>query len=540
MNLKILFFFFITFYPSFSIELNLLENELVKKVKAYDSAEYHYLDKDEQTELKRTENKTITMGLPNYGGNSNIRIDGIKLYILNRNLLILLIFFMFVLIKLLLNKKTIKKQNDKLYHLLHYDQEVNCRNRTSYKIDIDKAVDQRLKGAIIVFDIDGLYNLSHLYGYELLDKAMNKGVTTTEKLLNDKGKIYKVSKGEFAVIIPDISKADSKILSKNLLKKLTKLNIISQEDHSSVKIIMGVAHTGDEKNMIDASKEATMARYLAKISKSTNFIMADDDITDRFKQEISMEEDLKTALRRREFIPYFQLRTNMKTGKVAGCETLARWISKDRGFLSPASFIPLAETTGQIFQLDLQIMEKSIAQLKKWITKGIVDDDFKMSVNLSIKSVQRDSIIEDVRYLLEKYDLDPKFLEVELTETVFGEDPRKVKDNLKGLKKLGLTLALDDFSVGHSSTKHLLDFSFDVMKLDMSLLPINESEVSKKKVYKTLVEMSKNLGLTSVGEGVETKYQEQLLIEVGVTEGQGYYYSKPLSAEDIEGVLKSR
>ena len=162
------------------------------------------------------------------------------------------------------------------------------------------------------------------------------------------------------------------------------------------------------------------------------------------------------------------------------------------------------------------------------------------NVNLSVRSVERDGVLEDIGYFLKKYDLDSSYLEVEVTETVFGKDSERIKRNLEGIKSLGITLSLDDFSAGHSSAKYLLDFSFDVVKLDMSLLPTDEGEVSKKKIYETLVEMIKTLGMTSVAEGVETVYQEKLLEEMGVTVGQGYYYNKPLPAREIEKILEKR
>lgn len=456
---------------------------------------------------------------------------GLWLKRMNKILIGISIFFMAGCIKLFISGKTIKSQKNDLYNLLTFDQEVGCKNRRTFEKDLETHLAGKKEVAVMSYDIEGLYDLSGLYSHESIDNAMREGVRAVEAVIWDQGEVYRISKEEFAVIFFLDGKKDAKLAGEEIIEILNIPNIIDKKDHMKIRISMGIA-LSDESGK-DVALNSRRAKYLSKI-KEEDLVVAGKDIETRFKTEVRLEERMKDALRRREFNPFYQLKREISTGRVVGCEALVRWIDIEGRVVAPGMFIPVAENTGLITEIDMQMAEQVIHQISLWRKRGIIASDFKVSLNLSIKSLEKEETLKDLRYFLEKFGVAPCDIEVEVTETVFSELKGMVRENLLGLRELGVSLALDDFSAGHSSVAYLYDFKFDVVKLDRSILPTSREERAKMKIYRTLVELIGDLEMRSVGEGIETELQEEIAREVGLSEGQGYYYNRPQPPSEME------
>ena len=274
--------------------------------------------------------------------------------------------------------------------------------------------------------------------------------------------------------------------------------------------------------------------YTAKEKEEGAIVIATKELVKQYEEDKSLEKELKKAIYTEKIIPYFQPKVDLKTNEVTGIEALARWIHPARGLISPGIFIPLAEKTGLIPKLDFLIAESTIKTVKRWIEEKHVNEDFKASFNISVKTFEEVEVYEQIKYLLAKYDLPGENIEVEVTENIFINKLTKMLDELKFLKEdLGTSIALDDFTAGHASLRGLGQLTIDTLKFDRSLLQIiKENSTKGKNIYSTLVKLSKDMGYTSVAEGIEEEYENEFLKKEGVDYGQGFLFGKPMP-EDI-------
>ncbi|MGL4671932.1 EAL domain-containing protein, partial [Cetobacterium sp.] len=211
-----------------------------------------------------------------------------------------------------------------------------------------------------------------------------------------------------------------------------------------------------------------------------------------------------------------------------GAEALTRWNNSDLGLVSPIEFIPIAEELGMIHKIDYKIAELAVKETKKMLSQKRVKDDFRMSFNMSVETFRRDDIVEYIFSLLEKYSLDGKNLEIEITESMFLKDAKNVILKLQKLSEKGIYISVDDFTAGYSTVGLLTTLPIDVVKFDRSLMAtICENSDKGRSVYIGLAKMIKSLKLKVVAEGIEGKEQYEFLKEIGINYGQGYYLGKP-------------
>ncbi len=253
------------------------------------------------------------------------------------------------------------------------------------------------------------------------------------------------------------------------------------------------------------------------------------------KDQILLSE-IQSALEKREFIFYVQPQCNMLTGKIIGLESLVRWRHPLRGLISPVEFIPLLEQNGFITYLDIYIWEMVCRQLNSWSKAG--KRLIPISINMSRMDIYAIDVVEKFKELVSKYEIDPRYLEIEITESAYAEDDDKMQRVLEDLRRAGFPVFMDDFGSGYSSLNMLKDVNVDVIKIDTKFLDMNENSQSRGMgILETIVRMARVMQMKIIAEGVETKDQVDFLRNIGCIYGQGYYYYKPLPVKEAELLL---
>ncbi len=278
-------------------------------------------------------------------------------------------------------------------------------------------------------------------------------------------------------------------------------------------------------------RDADTAMYHAKDNGRGRYEVFDASMHQKVQNALSLEADIREAISWQEFIPYFQPILKLDNQELRGFEALARWQSTKRGFVYPNDFIPLAEETDLIQKIDLQIIEKSCQQLKRWQDE-LGCHDLYVSCNLFSKQFFSTSLPQDIDAILKSTGLAPHNLRVELTERALLENAEIVLTNMQALKNMGVKILLDDFGTGYSSLGYLHRFPIDVLKIDRSFISNVHEHNNHRAIIRTIVDLANNLQMATVGEGIENLADAQLLQQMDCQYGQGYYFAKPMSVQD--------
>ena len=262
----------------------------------------------------------------------------------------------------------------------------------------------------------------------------------------------------------------------------------------------------------------------------------DPGMKQKMENDQILLSEIQSALEKKEFIFYVQPQCNMLTGKIIGLESLVRWRHPLRGLISPGEFIPLLEQNGFITYLDIYIWEMVCRQLNSWGKAG--KKLIPISVNMSRMDIYAIDVVEKFKELVDRYEIDPRYLEIEITESAYAEDDDKMQRVLEDLRRAGFPVFMDDFGSGYSSLNMLKDVNVDVIKIDTKFLDMNENSQSRGMgILETIVRMARVMQMKIIAEGVETKDQVDFLRNIGCIYGQGYYYYRPLPVEEAEQLL---
>lgn len=249
---------------------------------------------------------------------------------------------------------------------------------------------------------------------------------------------------------------------------------------------------------------------------------------------------IRKGLKNREFVVFMQPKCNLNTGKIVGMEALARWKKVDGAIVPPGDFIPYMEETGLITDLDVYMWEEVCRELR-----SVMDDEKEMllpvSVNVSIADVYALDVPEVFRTLAERYGVPPKYLEVEITESIYARDTERINDMVHQLRKDGVTVLMDDFGSGYSSLNMLKDISVDILKIDMNFLAMNgENEHRGIDILRSVIQLADKMQIAVIAEGVETREQIELLRKMGCVYGQGYYYYRPMPMRELRKLIAQK
>ena len=304
---------------------------------------------------------------------------------------------------------------------------------------------------------------------------------------------------------------------------------------SSIGISICPDDGGSAQNLL---KYADSAMYKAKAEGRNNFQFYSAEMTELAFERVVMEASLRAALKNKEFVVYYQPQIDARNNVLMGMEALVRWNHPTMGIVSPAKFIPLAESTGLIVELDRVVMQKAMRQISTWYKEGL--NPGRLALNLAMKQLQQKDFIEFLKEMMKITECKAQWLEFEVTEGQIMTNPGEAIKILSEISELGIELAVDDFGTGYSSLAYLKKLPIDKLKIDQSFirdLPQDEEDAT---ITKAVIALASSLNLKIVAEGVETKEQKDFLVENGCSNIQGYFYSRPVESDKMEVKLKDK
>ena len=395
--------------------------------------------------------------------------------------------------------------------------------------------------AVLFLDLDGFKMINDSLGHLVGDQLLVGVASRLEKCLRATDTVARLGEGfivarmggdEFTVLLEDLKDpGDAKLAAERLMKSVTAPFVLGgREVFTSMSIGIALSNPGYEQAE-DILRDADTAMYRAKSRGKARYEIFDADMRASVVARLQLEMDLRRALEHGEFHNVYQPIVSLAAGQIVGFEALLRWQHPTRGQLGPEEFIMVAEETGLIRDLGWWNLREACRQMTEWRADYSAYSQLTMSVNLSPKQFLQPNLVEDIGDLLRELKLPPQALKLELTESTVMGDPSAAVGMLQQIKLLGISLAIDDFGTGYSSLSYLHRFPLDTLKIDRSFISsIGNGEETE--IARTILPMALNLNLDVVAEGVETIEQLVLLKKLHCKYGQGYYFSKPLSAEE--------
>jgi|GEM_PF-4095358 len=388
-----------------------------------------------------------------------------------------------------------------------------------------------LVGYTFVIDLNNFKNINDSLGHEFGDTILKEFANFLKKIFID-SYIFRISGDEFyGFSFESYDKIIAKLKSYNeFCPTLLKYNITFN---------LGISQKKANLSLDNSFRYSDLAMLETKMEKSSFYKIANENFIEKINRESSILSLLKEDIS--GIYAALQPKYCIKTNKIIGAEALARYTSLELGSIGPIEFIPIAEKYNFIHKVDYKIARESILYIRALLDKNVPLDNFRLSFNISMKTFKRDDLITVISEFLNYFKVSGKYIEIEITESIFVLDMKDLITKLKTLKNLGIQISLDDFTAGHSTAGLLPLLPIDIVKFDKSLL--NSFEVNKEKgaiVYKNLTSLIKDLNFKIVSEGIETKDQLDFLRFLNVDYAQGFYFSKPLSKDEFTAVVKKQ
>lgn len=440
------------------------------------------------------------------------------------------------------NEKKMKRQRDALAHQAYHDGLTGLPNRLLF-LDrlnqyIHKSYRNKSKIAVLFIDMDRFKEINDSLGHVFGDETIKEVARRIESKIRETDTLARFGGDEFILICNSM---DDPISIVNVVEKVMKSmeDPITIEEHTIyVTLSIGISIYPDDTEIADdLLKNADAAMYKAKSDGRNTYRFYTEDMTEKAYARIQLESCLRQAIVNEDFILYFQPQRNARTNKIIGMETLIRWEHETKGFIPPASFIPIAEDTGLIIPLGHWIMKKGMQQIVKWYDDGLAPG--RLSINFSMLQLQKHNFIFILERMLEETMCKAEWLEVEITESQVMKNPEQTILTLQKISQLGIKIAIDDFGTGYSSLSYLKRLPINTLKIDRSFIqdiPGNEEDVA---ISQAIIALAKSLKLDVIAEGVETEEQKKFLVDNGCDNIQGYLYAKPMPAKEIDKILKS-
>jgi EAL domain-containing protein (putative c-di-GMP-specific phosphodiesterase class I) len=343
---------------------------------------------------------------------------------------------------------------------------------------------------------------------------------------------------EFVVLLPELQCVEDAAISvRRILKAVAEVHSIDQHDlHITTSIGVSI-YPDDGRDAEALIKNADTAMYQAKENGRQGYQFFKPAMNVRAVERQSVEEGLRRALKRQEFKLQYQPKINLGTGAITGAEALLRWIHPTRGLVSPAKFIPVAEDCGLILPIGAWVLRQACAQARIWLDKGL--DLPTIAVNVSAIEFRDDNFLHGLFEILGETGLDPKYLELELTESVLMKRVESTSSILRTLRDQGVKIAIDDFGTGYSSLSYLRKFPVDALKIDQSFVRQISTAGDDTTIVTAVIGMARSLGLRVVAEGVETLEELAFLQAHRCDEAQGFYFSRPVPPRHFAELLRT-
>ncbi|WP_026671728.1 putative bifunctional diguanylate cyclase/phosphodiesterase [Alkalihalobacterium bogoriense] len=420
--------------------------------------------------------------------------------------------------------------------MAYYDMLTKLPNRRLFEDNVAKAikaVDGKL--AVMILDLDRFKVINDTLGHSVGDLLL-KDVSDRLKNVLTETAIYRIGGDEFAIVLENVEIDDVKNTALTILEQISKpFFIYDRELHITPSI--GISISPDNGSDCETLlMHADTAMYKVKEKGKNHFQFYHDDMKN--KTRLDLELSLRKAIMKNEFVLHYQPQTSIKTGEIIGAEALIRWKHPKKGMISPFTFIPLAEETGMISVISDWVLKTVCKQIKTWQENGIAPT--KIAINISSNQFQQPDFVESIAKVIEETGVSPKYLELEITESLAMDNTENIMMKLAQLKQMGIQISIDDFGTGYSSLRYLSQFQIDKLKIDRSFIHSAEFSDKDAAIVKLITVMAKGLNLKVIAEGVEKPQQIEFLKDIGCEEFQGYYLSPPLPIDEFDSFISNR
>jgi len=392
------------------------------------------------------------------------------------------------------------------------------------------------QAAVLFIDLDHFKFINDSLGHHMGDRLLKIIAGRIAECVRSMDTVARQGGDEFVVVLSDLNQSeDAAIVAQNIRNSISRPLMIEEHEleiSSSIGISIYPKDGEDGQTLL---KNADVAMYRAKEQGRNNFQFFTDELNKKVVARMTMEKHLRRALEREEFLLHYQPQVDLKTGRITGMEALIRWQSPELGFIPPGDFIPLAEETGLIVPIGEWVLETACRQNKAWQIARL--PALTMAINLSPRQFQQQNLAEMVARTLGETGLDPRYLELEIIESLLMHDVRSASLLIAKLKELGSLLTMDDFGTGYSNLRFLKLFPFDKIKIDQSFVRTITSDPDTAAIARAMITLGHSLKLRVIAEGIETAGQLNFFRSHGCDEMQGYYFSRPVPPDQIEQML---
>lgn len=434
-----------------------------------------------------------------------------------------------------------KEEEERIRILANYDALTGLPNRNLLNervtVEIEKAWDQDGQFALMFLDLDHFKDVNDSLGHRYGDNLLIALTKRFEALVRPQDTICRLGGDEFVFLLAEADHAVAREVVERLLKAVEQPFVIDQYELTITASIGVAIYPDDGLDMESLQRNADVAMYRTKKESRNSYRFFSNHMQVQTARNLQLVNALRQAIALGQLAVYYQPQVALDTGRLLGVEALLRWKHPQLGFISPAEFIPLAESSGLIISIGSWVLEQATQQMYNWRLAGL--HGISVSVNLSSIQFRDPKLPALVKSTLERYNVSPECLELELTEGVALENPEGAVAMMDALNKLGVRLSIDDFGTGYSSLSYLKKFKVYKLKVDQTFVRDISTDDEDKAIVIAIIQLARSLGLKTIAEGVETPEQKAFLHAQGCDEMQGYLLSKPMSSEDATAFLLS-
>ncbi|WP_404360627.1 EAL domain-containing protein [Methylotuvimicrobium sp. KM1] len=435
-----------------------------------------------------------------------------------------------------------KAAEERIRFLSHFDTLTQLPNRSLLRDRTELAISGAKRAhariALMFIDLDRFKIINDSLGPAIGDRLLVKIADRLIDQLHPNDTLCRQGGDEFILLLPNTDTESTAHVAQTILQLITQPFII-EDQRLILTASIGIAEFPQDGNSFEQlSQAADAALFRAKETGRNNFQFFTRQLHEQANRLLQIENELRLALEQNELRLHYQPLIDIKTSKIIGCEALVRWQHPEKGMIPPGQFIPIAEESGLILKIDDWVLKTAIRQVADWQAEGL--PVVPVSVNLSGLQFQKASLYEKVAQQLQMNRLDPAMLELELTEGIAMDNSERTISLLRQFHQLGISLSIDDFGTGYSSLAYLKRFQIDKLKIDQSFVRELSRDPEDEAIVTAIISMAKSLGFKTIAEGVETREQLEFLLNNQCDQIQGYYFSKPLPANEFAEQLRGK
>ncbi len=441
-------------------------------------------------------------------------------------------------------RKILEESEKKLYHMAYYDSLTGLYNKDWFVENLNRSINEAkrngLKIGIIFIDLDSFKSVNDTMGHTTGDELLGIMAGRISTCLREEDVLARFGGDEFLIMISNIEKIEELYTIIENILGIFKYPVLVQNMEYFITASVGVSlfpvDGEDSENLI---KNADIAMYLAKNKGKNQCVYCSTDIKNDTVKRLKLTNNLYRALDKNELFIHYQPQIKTETQEIIGFEALLRWNNEEYGIVPPDVFIPMAEQTGLIRPIGLWVFKAACEQLK--VFERIYGKEISMAINLSLEQLRDASIVDNISKILEETETDVKNIHIEITESIAFYEEHLILNRLIDIKKLGVSISIDDFGKGFSSFIRLKTFPIDLIKIDIDFVHgITSGSEKDMAIIKSIIQIAKNLGIDVLAEGVETEEQFNYLRDNQCNIIQGFYFYKPMLASEVESILKAR